>query len=126
MIVVYWKGRAVLKNQRYRITKETKETNPKLVKTTSYKKWLDSIGWAIKEVTLKRYKNLQSVMISSVLATQADHHNLVDVVCDALEKCGLVQNDRDAGIVMSMPCERHKRGKFDEIWLFIVPGEELG
>ncbi len=122
MIIVYWKGRAVSKNRRHRITKDG---IPKLVKTTDYNKWLDSIGWAIKEATIKRYKNLQSVMISSVLDSQADHHNLVDVICDAIEKCGLVENDRNAGVVMSMPCERHKRGRFDEIFLFIVPGEEM-
>ncbi len=60
-------------------------------------------------MTFKRYKNLLSVMITAVLDPAADHHNLVDVVLDALQACGLVVNDR---------------GVDDEIWLFIQPGEE--
>ena len=83
------------------------------------------MGWAVRQVTPKRYNTLQSVMISAVLDPAADHHNLVDVVLDALQACGLIVDDRDAGVVMSMPCERHKRGADDEIWIFIQPGEEV-
>ena len=121
MIIVQWAGKAVNKNRRYRITQQA---IPKLVKTDVYKKWLADIGWRIKAETFKHYKTLQSVMISAVLDPAADHHNLVDVVLDALENCGLIVNDRDAGVVVSMPCKRHKRGESDEIWLFIQPGEE--
>jgi len=122
MIIVYWQGKAVNKNRRYRIAKV--KGKYRLVKTDAYKGWLDSIGWSIKAKTCKCYKNLQSVMISAVLDPAADHHNLVSVVLDALEACGLIVNDRDAGVIMSMPCSRHKRGEDDEIWLFIQPGEE--
>ena len=121
MIIVHWTGKAVNKNRRNRITGGPK---PKLVKTDAYKNWLKDIGWTIKAETFKRYKNLLSVMIIAVLDPAADHHNLVDVVLDALQACGLIVDDRNAGVVMSMPCERHKRGETDEIWLFIQPGEE--
>ena len=121
MLIIYWRGKAVNKNRRYLITRGKR---PKLVKTQAYKAWLESIGWAVKEKTLKHYKTLDSVMISAVLDPAADHHNLVDVVLDALQACGLIVNDRDAGVVMSMPCTRHKRGETDEIWLFIQEGEE--
>ncbi len=121
MIIVKWTGKAVNKNRRYRIARGKK---PILVKTFAYKAWLKDIGWTIRAETFKRYKTLQSVMISAVLDPAADHHNLVDVVLDALQACGLIVDDRNAGVVMSMPCERHKRGADDEIWLFIQPGEE--
>ena len=121
MIIVHWTGKAVNKNRRYRITREAR---PKQVKTDAYKGWLTDMGWAVRQVTPKRYNTLQSVMITAVLDPAADHHNLVDVVLDALQACGLIVNDRDAGVVMSMPCSRHKRGEDDEIWLFIQPGEE--
>ena len=122
MLIVHWQGAAVNKNRRYRIAKVKGKHRP--VKTDAYKNWLKDIGWRIKAETCKRYKNLQSVMISAVLDPAADHHNLVDVVLDALQACGLIVDDRDAGIVMSMPCSRHKRGEIDQIWLFIQPGEE--
>ncbi len=122
MIIVHWTGKAVTKNRQYMIAYGGR---PRLVKTPTYKAWVASIGWAIKAETSKRYKNLQSVMISAVLDPAADHHNLVDVVLDALQSCGLIVNDRDAGVVMSMPCSRHKRGVDDEIWIFIQEGEEI-
>lgn len=121
MLMVHWKGKAVNKNRRYLITRGKR---PKLVKTQAYKAWLDSIGWTIKKQTLKHYKTLDTVMISSVLDPAADHHNLIDVVLDALEACGLVLNDRNIGSVISMPCTRHKRGDMDEIWVSIQLGEE--
>ncbi len=121
MLIVHWQGKAVNKNRRYCITRGAK---PKLVKTAAYKKWLEDIGWTIRSEALKEYKTLQSVMISATLDPAADHHNLVDVVLDALEACGSIVNDRDVGVVMSLPCTRHKRGEMDEIWLFIQPGEE--
>ena len=122
MIIVHWQGKAVTKNRRNRITQDKPH---KQVKTEAYKNWLKDIGWTIKQVTYKRYKNLQSVMITAVLDPAADHHNLVDVVLDALQACGLIVNDRDAGVVMSMPPSRHKRGETDEIWLFIQEGVEI-
>ncbi len=123
MIIVHWQGKAVNKNRRYRIAKVNGKNRQ--VKTDAYKNWLKDIGWTIKQVTFKRYTTLVSVMISAVLDPAADHHNLVDVVLDALQVCGLIVDDRDAGVVMSMPCERHKRGEIDEIWLFIQPGGEI-
>lgn len=122
MIIVHWTGRAVNKNRRYRIANI--KGKPRLVKTDVYKIWLLDMGFSIKVATDKRYKTLQSVMISATLDPASDHHNLVDVVLDALETCGLIVNDRDAGVVMSMPCSRHKRGKSDEIWIFIQEGIE--
>jgi Holliday junction resolvase RusA-like endonuclease len=122
MIIVHWQGKAVNKNRRYRIAKV--KGKYRLVKTDAYKNWTQDIGWAIKAQTLKRYKTLQSVMISATLDSASDHHNLVDVILDALEVCGLIVNDRDVGAVVSMPCSRHKRGESDEIWLFIQEGEE--
>ena len=122
MIIVHWQGKAVNKNRRYRIAKVRGKHC--LVKTEAYKGWLSYIGTTIRQVTFKRYKTLQSVMITAVLDPAADHHNLIDVVLDALQACGLIVNDRDAGVIMSMPCSRHKRGEDDEIWLFIQPGEE--
>lgn len=122
MIIVHWIGRAVNKNRRYRIAKV--KGKYRQVKTDAYKDWLKDIGWTIKQATFKRYTTLVSVMISAVLDPAADHHNLVDVVLDAIEACGLIINDRDIGPVLSMPCSRHKRGANDEIWLFIQEGEE--
>ena len=122
MIIVKWQGKAVTKNRRYRIAKV--KGKHCLVKTEAYNNWLKDIGWTIKQVTCKRYKDLQGVMISATLSAASDHHNLVDVVLDALEASGLVVNDRDVGVVMSMPCTRHKRGEDDEVWLFIQEGEE--
>ena len=122
MIIIHWQGKAVNKNRRYRIAKV--KGKYRQVKTEAYKGWLKDIGWTIKVVTYKRYTTLASVMITAVLDPAADHHNLVDVVLDALQACGLIVDDRDAGVVMSMPCERHKRGADDEIWIFIQPGEE--
>ena len=124
MIIIKWTGKAVTKNRRYRIAKV--RDGYRLVKTDAYKSWLGEIGYTIKVVATKRYKTLQSVMISSTLSAAADHHNLVDVVLDAIEACGLIVNDRDAGVVISMPCTRHKRGEDDEIWLFIQEGEVTG
>lgn len=122
MIIIKWTGKAVNKNRRYRIAKVGGKHRQ--VKTDAYKNWLKDIGWTIKAETFKRYKALQSVMITAVLDPAADHHNLVDVVLDALQACGFIIDDRDAGVVISMPCSRHKRGETDEIWLFIQPGEE--
>ena len=122
MITVQWVGRAVTKNRRYRIAKVKGKYC--WVKTEAYKKWLYDMGITIRMETAKLYKTLQSVMISATLSPAADHHNLVDVVLDAIEACGLIVNDRDAGVVISMPCNRHKRGEDDQIWLFIQPGEE--
>ena len=121
MLIIHWQGKAVTKNRRNRITQDKPH---KQVKTEAYKNWLKDIGWTIKAETFKRYKNLQSVMITAVLDPAADHQNLIDVVLDSLEACGLVANDRDVGVVISLPCKRHKRGETDEIWLFIQPGEE--
>ena len=122
MIIVRWQGKAVNKNRRYRIAKV--KGKHRQVKTDAYKEWLKDIGWTIKQATFKRYTTLVSVMITAVLDPAADHHNLVDVVLDALEACGLVVNDRDVGAVVSLPPGRHKRREDDTIWLFIQEGEE--
>ena len=122
MIIVHWQGKAVNKNRRYRIAKV--KGKHRQVKTGAYKNWLKDIGWTIKQATFKRYQTLHSVMISAVLDPAADHHNLVDVVLDALQACGLVVNDRDVGVVISMPCNRHKCREQDDIWIFIQEGEE--
>lgn len=124
MLIVHWTGKAVNKNKRYRFAYNTEDGKTILVKTTEYKDWLDSLGWTIKAQIQKRYEAFQWIMINATLARTADHHNLVDVVMDALQRCGLIRNDRDAGVVMSMPCEYHKRGEQDEIRLFIQTGEE--
>lgn len=124
MIIIHWTGKAVSKNRRFRIASNTRDGGPRMVRTEAYDAWLQSLGWTVRRVLPKDYRRFEWIMINATLDPQADHHNLVDVVLDALERCGLIKNDRDAGVVMSMPCERHKRGEDDEIRLFIQPGEE--
>ena len=113
MICVVWNGWAVSVNDWHVIR------NGRIHASKEYESFISSIAWAIKAECQQPLGHV-NLLIASSLNRSFDHHNLSKPICDALERAGVVENDRNIGIVTLWPPERHKRGCIDEIRIFIM------
>lgn len=113
MICAVWRGKAVSVNNWHVIRKG------RIYASKEYEAFISSIAWAIK-VECQQSLGHVNLLISSSLNRSFDHHNLSKPICDAIERAGVVENDRNIGIVTLWPPERHKRNEIDEIRIFIM------
>lgn len=121
MIALAWSGKAVSKNRMHR------PAHGRLIHTDEYKSFLESLAFtwiaakpAINEpLPLKNFSLIVKVSIGSRL----DPQNLIDPICDSLERAGIVQNDRALGSLYMPNCVRHAHGMDDQI---IVIVDRLG
>ncbi len=121
MITVMWQGKAVSVNKWHCVR------NGKISPTREYEEFIDQLAWSIKD--RMRGENTSTwfaawpalnLIMSCELGALADDQNLLKPVCDAIERSGLLENDRDIKTKWILPASRHKRGGVDTIWLHLM------
>lgn len=115
MIAIRWTGKAVGTNKRHTISR----TSGHIINTRAYRTFLEDLAYTIREAAPGiRFEKI-SVVISVSVSNSYDHHNLHKPIMDAIEKSGLLGNDKNILFISWLPPERHKRGEIDEIFLLI-------
>ena len=114
MIVVKWTGKAVSENRRL-VPGKTR-----LQATQQYEGFINSLGWQIRADSpwIAGIKKI-NLLIHVTIWKMRDKQNLLKPICDAVQRSGLIENDRDIETIHIMPAEYHKRDELDHIWLFI-------
>jgi len=114
MLTVFWKGKAISENRRHVIR------NGKISASREYEKFIDGLAWTIRaEAKGQRYKRLD-IAIDSKVNAWVDHQNLCKPICDAVQRSGLIENDKMIGNIWMQEAKRHKKGELDEIWLYFT------
>ena len=109
MITVTWTGKAISVNKWHVVRRG------RISPSREYEEFIDSLAWAIRaEMAGNQWKALDLTM-SCELGPLADDQNLLKPVCDAIERSGLLENDRDIKRKVIEPATRHKRGQPDTI-----------
>lgn len=113
MIAIKWAGKACSKNDMHNITRQGAYYNTKV-----YNSFLEDLAWSIKVQTQGiAYKRVNLTIATKLF--QIEHQNLLDGICDAIQRSGIIANDKYiANIYMQEP-ERHSRGAPDEILILI-------
>ena len=109
-LTVTWTGKAVSVN-RWHVVRRGR-----IAASREYETFIDSLAWAIKAETSVKWAALNLTMQCDV-GPLMDDHNLLKPVCDAIERSGLLANDREIRHRILLPATRHKRGRMDTIRL---------
>lgn len=127
-MTIHWTGKVVSVNQWHALRwiyekgSRTKK-KPVIAATKEYEEFINSLSATIAGVAfIERMIDQPAVdlRIQCSLGPRMDDQNLLKPICDAIERSGVVKNDRNIGIKTIVPGERHKQGQDDHIWLFIT------
>lgn len=114
MLAILWKGKAISVN-RWHVLR-----NERISASQEYEKFIDSLAWTIRaEIKSQRCRRL-SITIDSKLNPWFDHQNLLKPICDAVQRSGLLADDKKIKNIWMQEPQRHKRGEPDEIWLYFT------
>ena len=121
MITVTWTGKAVSVNKWHVVRRG------RIAASREYEEFIDSLAWAIVAEAPKGpdwtvgpgWKALNLTMECRV-GPLMDDQNLLKPVCDAIERSGLLENDRDIKRKVIEPATRHKRGQPDTITMYLM------
>ena len=114
MIMVRWVGKAVSENRRLR------PGRGRLRAQREYEAFIDGLAFQIRAVTAGRRLRAIDLTIRTRIWKMRDKQNLVKPICDAIERSGLIENDRDIRDIHVPAAETHARGEPDQIELEIV------
>ena len=110
-LTVTWTGKAVSVNRWHVVRKG------RIAASREYETFIDSLAWTIKGAAIStRWAALDLTMQCDV-GPLMDDHNLLKPVCDAIERSGLLGDDREIKDRHLLPATRHKRGHPDTIRL---------
>ncbi len=109
-MTVTWTGKAVSVNKWHVVRRG------RIAASREYETFITSLAWAIKAAIPEQWAALDLTMQCDV-GPLMDDHNLLKPVCDAVERSGLLANDREIKHRHLMPATRHKRGQPDTIRL---------
>jgi Holliday junction resolvase RusA-like endonuclease len=119
MVKIYnWEGLAVSENRRLKQGKGRWYANP------NYKVFLDGMTWKFHSQKAGIEFARPDVLIVVSVGTKMDHHNLHKPILDALERAGIIDNDRNVGWVRMAPPEKHPQGQLDKVTV-ILTGETV-
>ena len=129
MIVIRWTGHVVTDNERHALRWVWKNGVKVQVQSPKreYQQFVEDLSMLVMaEARRHGYINLPSVSLRMQchLGPQHDDQNLLKPVCDAIERGGVVANDRDIGYKVIVPATRHAKGKLDEILLLLSKEKE--
>jgi len=117
-----WKGRACSKNRwlqtrAYR-DKTTGKQKAMMYSTTEYKRFLEALTWQFR-ADMKPIAGKFDIAVKMRVHHMTDDHNFLMPVFDALEKAGIIENDRKAELKIIYPPDRHGNGEDDiiQVWL---------
>jgi Holliday junction resolvase RusA-like endonuclease len=88
-----------------------------------YETFVNSVSLAIRaaaaQAGIREPWKKASLTVTCSLPALSDHHNLCKPLADAVERAGLIDDDRHITTVRMDDSGHHGRGKPDEIWLFL-------
>jgi len=113
MVAVKWTGRTVSVNKCHEVRAGM------IYASIAYKDFINSIAWAIKIASGCKIFKKVSLRIHVKLSNRKDHHNIIKPICDAIERSGLINNDKNIKYIKLMPAERHNGNESYEIFLMI-------
>ena len=116
--ILKWEGRAVGENRRLETARG------RFYASANYKAFMDSMVWTFKAQGGKVLFTYPDVLIHASVGPLVDDHNLFKPILDAIERAGLVDNDRNIRWKRMAPPDRHPRGQDDEITV-ILTGETV-
>ena len=114
MIIVRWTGKAASVNKWHVIRKG------RICASRSYEQFIDALAWTITAETggCRPWRRLD-LRIHCTIWRMRDKQNLLKPICDAIERSGLIKNDRDIGHIHICPAEFHERDELDQIMLML-------
>lgn len=89
-----WEGLAVSKNENQKRGKKSSA-----IGRARYQCFIDSVAWTLRAAAGRDFKTFTgpvSVLLEISCPPLMDHFNLVDPLMDALQRSGVVENDRNA------------------------------
>lgn len=90
-----WEGTAVSKNENQKRGKVSGA-----VGRARYQCFIDGVAWTLRAAALAQgspvFTGPVSVRLEICCPSRMDHHNLVDPLMDALQRSGVLENDRKA------------------------------
>ena len=89
--------------------------------TPEYRAFMEEIACAMRMSGKGMISGMFDVELRMNVGPLADHHNFCKPILDAIEKSGLIENDRLAGDVFMPVPLRHKRGLPDEVTIILTP-----
>ena len=113
--ILKWSGKAVTENRRL---------DGRFHANANYKAFLEHMIWIFKVQAAGIRYNYPDILMCVSVNSRVDHHNLHKPILDAIERSGLVDNDKNVGWVRMAPPERHPQGQDDEITV-ILTGETV-
>ena len=111
--ILKWSGKAVTENRRL---------DGRFYANANYKAFLEHMIWIFKVQAAGIRYNYPDILMCVSVNSRVDHHNLHKPILDAIERSGLVDNDKNVGWVRMAPPERHPQGQDDKITI-ILTGE---
>ncbi len=111
MITVTWTGKAVSVN-RWHVVRRGR-----IAASREYETFIDSLAWVIRAETVGNQWEALDMTMQCEVVPLVDDHNLLKPVCDAIQRSGLLADDREIKHRHLLPARRHKRGLADTIHL---------
>lgn len=109
-----WTGKAVGENRRLCPGKSRWYQN------ADYRAFLDGMTILFRAQAGGIVFNQPDILICAKVGALVDDQNLFKPVLDAIERAGIVDNDRNIGWKRMAPPERHPQGQDDEIMILIT------
>ncbi len=122
MISVTWTGKAVSVNK-WHVVRQGR-----IYPSREYEEFIDSLSWAIVAAWGRPWVpwDVLDLTMQCDIGPLVDDQNLLKPVCDAVERSGLLQNDRDIKRKIINLATRHKRGQPDTITMCLMEvGESM-
>lgn len=128
MIGVFWRGYVESENERHAMRWITRTSNdgtrvtaPVIAPKREYQAFVRNLATTImaearRQVGVKKYQSLSLVVLCTI-GQQLDGQNLLKPICDAVQRSGVLANDRNIRHRTMLPDERHGSGEPDTIWL---------
>ncbi len=135
IISVIWSGFVESENQRHAmrwITRTAKDggrvTAPVIAPKREYQAFVQNLAAAImaaarRQAGVRRYVSL-GLLVQCTIGPQLDGQNLLKPICDAIQRSRILANDRNIGLRVMLPDERHPQGEADTIHLMLCQLEE--
>jgi Holliday junction resolvase RusA-like endonuclease len=115
MTMLRWSGKMVGENRRLI------PARGRLINSNEYRACkADLIKTFMEQYGSKEPLKKPDVLIFYEVNSRCDHHNFQKPILDALQKAGVIQNDKNVGWVNNAPPERHKMGEPDKLIIMLM------
>jgi hypothetical protein len=124
VITVSWRGKAVSENRRHVLR------DGRLSASREYEAFVEELALAImaearRQAGVRIYESM-SLIAQLSIGPRMDGQNLLKPICDAIQRSGVLANDRNLRHRALLPDQRHKQGEEDSIMLHLYELEGKG